>query len=497
MTDLVNSHIERHSYIDGKSDNSTPSAFFEAINPANGKIIARVAEGDSFTVDRAVDAATRAQAQWFGWDPGRRVNTLLKWADLIEEQRTELAEADTTNMGRTLKDAMGDAGASARLIRYWAGQVDRMLGTQVPGNAGHLSYTSREPLGVIGVIMPWNGPVSSFCSRVVPALACGNAVVVKPSEMSPLSALHLAQLGTTAGFPDGLINVITGGGAAGAAVAEHHGIGGITFTGSVNTGRSIARAAVGTFKKTVLELGGKSPNIVFEDADLDAAGRGAVWGVFNNAGQVCVAGTRLLVQRSIAPEFIDNLRKRASRIRVGDPMDLTNHMGPLASRQQFDRVNNYLTIAREEGARVLFGGGTPQGSHPDGLFVQPTVLTDVDPSMRIAQEEVFGPVLSIIEFDDEDHAVNIANNVEYGLSANIWTRDLGRMHRMSHRVHAGTIWGNTMRLYGPGLWFGGMKSSGTGSAYAEGAIEGSTRLRRITIRYDEATPTPSWTDLDD
>ncbi|MFI7171239.1 aldehyde dehydrogenase family protein [Rhodococcoides fascians] len=497
MTDLAHAYAEHHPFIDGKPDDRNPRGFFQAINPANGEVIAHVAECDSLDVDHAVEAAVRAQKLWFGWDPARRVNALLKWADLVEGRKTELAEADTANMGRTLKDALGDAGASARLIRYWAGQVDRMLGSQVPGNSGHLSYTTREPLGVIGVIMPWNGPVSSFCSRVAPAIACGNAVVVKPSEMSPLSALILAELSTAAGFPDGLVNVVTGGAAAGAALAEHAGIGGVTFTGSVNTGRSIARSAAGTFKKTVLELGGKSPNIVFEDADLDAAGRGAVWGVFNNAGQVCVAGTRLLVQRSIAREFVDGLSRRASRIRVGDPMDLNNHVGPLASRQQYDRVNNYLDVARNEGARVLFGGGTPRGAHPDGLFVEPTVLTDVDPSMRIAQEEVFGPVLSIIEFDDEDHAVEIANGVEYGLSANIWTRDLGRMHRVSHNVQAGTIWGNTMRLYGPGLWFGGMKSSGTGSAYAEGAIDGSTRTRRITIRYDEAAPTPSWTDLDD
>ncbi|MFF8227500.1 aldehyde dehydrogenase family protein [Streptomyces caelestis] len=483
-------------FIGGAPREPHSSVTFEAVNPANGEMLAHVADCDAVDVDRAVQAAGEAQREWMSWDAGRRIAVLLRWADAVEQQRAELGETDTRNMGRVLREALGDGAASARMIRYWAGQVDRMTGHQVPANSGHLSYTTREPLGVIGVIMPWNGPVGSFCSRVAPAIACGNAAVVKPSEMSPLSALRLAVLLSEAGAPEGLVNVVTGGGVTGAAVAEHPGIGGVTFTGSVPTGRRIAHAAAETFKKTVLELGGKSPNIVFEDADLDAAGRGALWGVFNNAGQVCVAGTRLLVQRSIAPEFIEQLRRRAARIRVGDPMDPKTHMGPLASQQQFERVSNYLRIARDEGARVLSGGGTPKDTHPEGLFVEPTVLTEVSQSMRVAREEIFGPILSVLVFDDEDEAVALANDVEYGLSANIWTRDLGRMHRMAGLVQAGTIWGNTMRLHHPGLWFGGIKASGQGSAYAEGAIEGSTRVRRVTIRFDEAAPTPAWGDLD-
>jgi acyl-CoA reductase-like NAD-dependent aldehyde dehydrogenase len=484
-------------YINGVGHESSSSRTFDALNPATGELLARVVESDQGDVDAAVAAAVRAQAEWMAWDAGRRVNVLLRWADLVAENAAQLAEIDTRNMGRAIRDARGDSVASARLIRYWSGQVDRMTGTQVPANPGHLSYTTREPLGVIGVIMPWNGPVGSFCSRVAPALACGNAVVVKPSEMSPLSAVKLADLLTQAGAPAGLVNVVTGGGTAGAAVAGHPGIGGVTFTGSVATGRHIAHAAADTFKKTVLELGGKSPNIVFADADLDAAVRGAVWGVFNNAGQVCVAGTRLLVQESIAKDFIEGLRDRAARIRVGDPMDETTHVGPVASEQQYARVNSYIDIAQAEGANVVFGGGRPEGAHPRGLFVAPTIFDNVDPTMRVAQEEIFGPILSVLTFGDEDEAVQIANGVEYGLSANIWTRDLGRMHRMSERVQAGTIWGNTMRLYHPGLWFGGMKSSGQGSAYAEGAIEGATRTRRISIRYDEAAAMPSWGDLEE
>ncbi|MFK0156573.1 aldehyde dehydrogenase family protein [Streptomyces sp. NPDC090499] len=496
MTTHAKTPVRETPFIGGAQQEPHSPATFEAVNPANGDVLAQVADCDAVDVDRAVQAAAAAQREWASWDAGRRVRVLLRFADAVERHREELGETDTRNMGRVLREALGDGAASARLIRYWAGQVDRMTGHQVPATPGHLSYTTREPLGVIGVIMPWNGPVSSFCSRVAPAIACGNAAVVKPSEMSPLSALRLAALVSEAGAPEGLVNVVTGGGATGAALAEHPGVGGVTFTGSVPTGRRIAHAAAETFKKTVLELGGKSPNIVFEDADLDAAGRGAVWGVFNNAGQVCVAGTRLLVQRSIAPGFIEQLARRAARIRVGDPMDAKTHMGPLASRQQFARVNDYLQIARDEGARVLSGGGRPKDAHAEGLFVEPTVLTEVGQSMRVAREEIFGPVLSVIVFEDEDEAVALANDVEYGLSANIWTRDLGRMHRMADRVQAGTVWGNTMRLHHPALWFGGIKASGQGSAYAEGAIEGSTRVRRVTIRFDEAAPMPAWNDLD-
>ena len=483
-------------YIGGTSHPPQSTATFDAINPATGEVIATVADCGVDDVDAAVDAAAAAQRTWSSWNAGQRVGVLLRWADLVEQHKAELAEIDTRNMGRPLRDSLGDGAGGARLIRYWAGQVDRMTGSQVPASAGHLHSTTREPLGVIGVIMPWNGPVGSFCSRVAPAISCGNAAVVKPSEMSPLSALRLAELLTEAGAPAGLVNVVTGGGDAGAAVARHPRIGGITFTGSVATGRRIAHAAADTFKKTVLELGGKSPNIVFADADLAAAVEGAVWGVFNNAGQVCVAGTRLLVQRSVAAEFVDNLHRLAVKVRVGDPLDAATHVGPLASAQQHRRVNEYLDIAQGEGARLLLGGRRPAHTNPDGLFVEPTVFTEVGPSMRVAREEIFSPILSVIEFDDEDDAVALANDVEYGLSANLWTRDLGRMFRMAERVEAGTVWGNTMRLYHPGLWFGGVKSSGQGSAYAEGAIEGATRVRRVSIRFDESAPTQSWPDLE-
>jgi len=365
----------------------------------------------------------------------------------------------------------------------------------VPATPGHLSYTARVPLGVYGIIIPWNGPTHGFASRVAPALACGNAVVVKPSEYSPLTAGRLAELTVQAGMPPGLVNVVPGDGTTGAAVAAHPGIGGLSFTGSVPTGRAIARAAADSFKRLVLEMGGKSPNVVFADADLDAALRGSLWGVFYNAGQVCVAGTRLLVERSIAAEFTARLVRAAARIRVGDPMDVANHVGPLVSGKQYARVGDYLKIAADEGAEVACGGSRPPGAPAAGYFLSPAVLTGLQPSMRIAQEEIFGPVLSVLTFTGEDDAIALANQVEYGLSATIWTQDIGRMLRVADQLESGTIWGNTMRLNDPALPFGGFKNSGLGNAYAEGAVEGATRTKRVSIRFDPAARTPGWDDI--
>ena len=469
----------------------------DLVNPANGEHVVTVIESDEVDVDRAVQSAIEAQRVWVSWNPSARVEVLLRWADLVHAHRDELGMLDTTNMGRVLKEAVDDATAAPRMIRYWAGYIERMVGSQIPAVPGYLSYTVREPLGVIAVIVPWNGPLGSFCSRVAPALACGNAAVVKPSEWSPQSALLLASLLSEAGAPDGLVTVVPGGGSTGAALTAHPGVHGITFTGSVPTGRAIARTAADTFKRVVLEMGGKSPNIIFDDADLDAALRGAIWGIFNNAGQVCVAGTRLLIHAPIADNFVERLRVAAEHVRVGDPTAATTHMGPLCCQQQFDRVATYLDLARDEGARVLTGGGPPPDSHPQGLFLQPTILTNVRSDMRVGREEIFGPVVSVFTFDDEEQALALANDTQYGLSANIWTRDNGRMLRMAQRIEAGTIWGNTMRLHHPALPFGGFKESGLGGAYADGAIEGSTRLRRVSIRFDDSARSPGWDDLGD
>jgi acyl-CoA reductase-like NAD-dependent aldehyde dehydrogenase len=479
-------------FIGGRRDDSHTEDSYIAVNPATGEELAEVTVCGLQHVDDAVAAGREAQIEWATWAPHRRGDVLWKWGDLIVDHARELAELDTKNMGKPIRDTMADTPGQCRLPRYWAGMADKIWGDQVPVTPGHLSYTVRMPIGVYGVILPWNGPVPGFVGRVSSAVACGNAVIVKPSEWSPLSAGLLAELCVEAGMPPGLVNVLPGEGATGAALASHPGVDGLSFTGSVATGRKIAHAAADTFKKLVLEMGGKSPNIVFADADLDAAVRGTTWGIFYNSGQVCCAGTRLLVQRGIADEFVARLAQEAKKVRMGDPMDPANHIGPIVCEKQFDRVNSYIRIGREEGAKVVVGEPVPSCR---GYYVPPTIFSGVTSDMRIAQEEIFGPVLSVLTFEDEAEALEIANGVDYGLAAVIWTRDVGRMLRMADRVEAGTVWCNTMRLYDPALPFGGFKNSGLGNAYAEGAVEGATRTKRVSIRFDDSVAAPGWDDL--
>ena len=493
--DTATSHRIDRPFIGGVDWHPHSTHTFTAINPADGEAISEVVDSDEADVDAAVETAAAAQSVWAQWSPSRRGEVLLRWSELIGEQRQQLATLDTANMGKPLNDTLNDIAGAVSMVRYWAGMADKITGDQIPVTPGHLSYTLREPIGVCAIVLPWNGPAVGVSSRAAPALACGNAVVVKPSEWSPLSAVWMARLAVEAGMPAGLVNVVTGKGATGAALAAHPGVAGVTFTGSVSTGRKIAHAAADTFKNVILELGGKSPNIVFDDANLDAALAGSAWGVFYNAGQVCVAGTRLLVQRSIAERFTRALVNMAERVRVGDPMDRTIHIGPVVSAPQHQRVLEYLEIGRSEGAQLLTGGGRPDGTHPNGYFVSPAIFSEVMPEMRIAREEIFGPVLSVLTFEDEEEALSIANGVDYGLSATIWTSDVGRMLRTADRLDSGTIQGNTMRLNHPGLPFGGFKDSGMGNAYAQGAIDGSTRVKRVSIRFDDTAPAPGWSDL--
>jgi aldehyde dehydrogenase (NAD+)/5-carboxymethyl-2-hydroxymuconic-semialdehyde dehydrogenase len=331
-----------------------------------------------------------------------------------------------------------------------------------------------------------------FVGRVSVALACGNGVVVKPSEVSPLSALRMAEMTVDAGIPAGLVNVVTGAGETGALLAAHPRIDGLSFTGSVATGRKVATLAAPTFKQVVLELGGKAPNVVFADADLEAAVRGCVWGVFNNTGQACVATTRLLVERPVLDAVVERLVALTGRLRTGDPLDPTTHLGPLASEAQYERVARYFDVAADERVTQLTGGLSTR--HERGFYVEPTVLVGVEPGMRVAREEIFGPVLAVLPFDGEEEAVELANGVDFGLSANIWTRDVGRMLRMADRLDSGTIWGNTTRLLHPALPFGGFKDSGLGNASGEGAIEANTRLKRVSILYGDDLRGPEWDD---
>ena len=483
-----------HPVIDGQRHTSRSVRSFEVINPANEEVIGKVVDCDAQHVDDAVSAASEAQAKWMRTPPQQRGERLWQFGQLISEHGAELAKLDAICMGKPFRDGKGAVAEATKHCRYWAGMADKIWGDLIPVTPGYLSYTKREPLGVSGIILPWNGPVQSTVGRIAPALACGNSVVVKPSEFSPLSALRLAELSVKAGMPAGLVNVVTGYGSVGQLLTEHPKVNGISFTGSLETGRKVNQSAARTFKKVVLEMGGKSPNIVFADADLDEALRGTTWGVFYNTGQICCAGTRLLLERSIADEFLERLKLMATRIRIGDPMDESVHMGPLVCRKQFDRVQSYLDIGRSE-ATVFAGGGRPENVGDRGFFVAPTIFTDVSSQMRIAQEEIFGPVLTVMTFDNEDEALRLANDVEYGLAANIWTSDVGKMLRIAEKVEAGTVWGNSMRLYDPALPYGGFKNSGLGNASGEGAIEGNTRIKRISIRYERDAKAPGWNDL--
>jgi acyl-CoA reductase-like NAD-dependent aldehyde dehydrogenase len=479
--------------IGGSRQAANGGATLASVNPANGEVIAEFAVGDAGAVDAAVASAQAAQREWWALHGRERARLLWTWGDLIERHAAELAELDVRDVGKVRTDALAEAGAAARAARYWSGAAERLIGQTIPTMPGHLSYTTREPLGVVGVILPWNGPTGTAVARVAPALTCGNAVVVKPSEYSPLSAFRVAELAIEAGMPAGLVNVVPGDGSTGALLADHGGVGGVSFTGSVPTGRKVAQAAVGHFAKALMELGGKAPNIVFADADLEAAISGSTWGIFHNAGQICVASSRLLVQEPVADRVVDAVAGQAERIRVGDPMKPGTHIGPIVSARQYERVVGYIDAGRDEGARLRTGGGTPEGVDAAGLYVSPTVFTDVDPGMRIASEEIFGPVLSVFTFRTEDEAIELANSLDYGLSANVWTRDLDRALGVAGQIQAGNVWVNSARVMDPSLPFGGLKNSGIGNANGFDVLEELTQTKRVSVNYGGAGP--AWAGL--
>ena len=465
---------------------------FASIDPATEAQLSEVVQSSTRQIDDAVEAGVQAQRGWSRLAPDARAQALWRWGELIVAAGEELATIDAHDIGRPIRDARTDPLVCARATRYWAGMADQIRGEQLPTVPGHLSYTVREPLGVITVILPWNGPMVSMLNRVAPALACGNAVLVKPSEWSSLSAGRIAELAVEAGIPRGLLNVLPGDGRVGEQLVTHPRVNGVSFTGSPATGRRIAQAAAASFKTVTLELGGKSPNLIFADADLELAAAAATWGVFANSGQVCCAGTRLLVERGVADRLVDAIARRAASLRVGDPFDPRSDLGPVVSSVQYERVNQYLRQAADEGAEFVTGAKSPDTDR--GYFVTPTVLRALGADAPAAREEIFGPVLTVLEFDDEEQAIAMANNSIYGLAANVWTENLGRMLRVCDQLEIGTIWGNSSRVMDPALPFGGFKDSGVGNAYGDGAIEGSTRLKRASIRYEDAAPVPRWPD---
>jgi aldehyde dehydrogenase (NAD+) len=476
-------------FIGGDHADALSGRTFETRNPATGELLAEVAEGDAADIDRAVAAARKAfdEGPWRRTLPAERQAILLRLADLVERELEGFALLDTLDMGAPIRHTRGSAAFMVSLLRFYAGMARGLRGeTLTPSIAGMFACTLREPVGVVGAITPWNGPLWAAVLKVGPVLATGCTLVLKPAEDSPLSALRLAELALEAGAPPGVINVVPGFGAtAGAALAAHGDVDKIAFTGSAATGRKIVQASAGNLKRLSLELGGKSPNIVFADADLKAAAPASAIAVFANSGQVCSAGTRLFVERRIYDEFVSEVAACGAKLRLGDGRDPEIDLGPLVSARQRDRVEAYLSGARAQGAHVFSGGGRPQGAeYEHGYFITPTVLTAVQDGMQVAQEEVFGPVLSAMPFDDVDEVIRRANATAFGLGAGVWTRDTGKALRMGRELRAGSVWINAYNVLDPAVPAGGYKESGYGREYGVDHLNDHLNVKSFWMNMD-------------
>jgi len=471
-------------FIGGEWQDAASGKTFETRNPATGEVLARVAEGDAADVDRAVRAARAAfeSGPWREMDGRKRGRLLWAIADGLEARADELARLETLDNGKPVREArMFDVEGAIECFRYYAGWADKIEGEVLPIPGPYLNYTRREPVGVCGQIIPWNYPLQMAAWKVAPALACGNTVVLKPAEQTPLTALELARVAHEAGLPAGVLNVVTGyGPTAGAALVRHPEVDKIAFTGSTEVGRHIQREAAGTLKRVSLELGGKSPNLVLADADLEAAARGAASAIFYNTGQACTAGSRLLVEEKVHDELLEKLLKRAAGMRPGDPLDPKCRMGPLVSQEQLDRVMGYIETGKAEGGAPVLGGDRPEGAG-GGYFLNPTIFDRVSPEATIAREEIFGPVLAVSTFADVDEAVAIANRSVYGLAAAVWTQDVKQAHRVAHALRAGTVWVNMYHTLDVGSPFGGYKESGYGRELGRYALDLYTQVKSVWV----------------
>ncbi|MGA8152023.1 MAG: aldehyde dehydrogenase family protein [Terriglobales bacterium] len=473
--------------IDGKWVDSASGKTFPTYNPATGEVLAYVAEGDREDIDRAVRAARNAfeNGPWSRLTASQRGRLIWKLADLLEENLEEFAELESLDNGKPRKIArVADVPAAVDMFRYMAGWATKIEGNTIPLSVSYapgakfLAYTLREPVGVVGQIIPWNFPLLMAAWKLGPALTTGCTVVLKPAEQTPLSALRLGELFQEAGFPDGVVNIVPGyGETAGAALSAHPDVDKVAFTGSTEVGKLILQAAAGNLKKVSLELGGKSPNVVFADvADMDAAIGGAASAIFFNHGQCCCAGSRLYVEKKVFDKVVEGVAEQASKIRIGSGLDDSTDMGPLVSKEQLDRVCGYLESGFSEGAKAVVGGSR---SGDKGYFVEPTVLVNTNEKMKVVQEEIFGPVVTAIPFEDPAEVVNKANNSVYGLAAGVWTRDIQKAHRIAAQLRAGTVWVNCYNIFDSALPFGGYKQSGWGREMGHEVLEQYTEVKAV------------------
>ena len=467
--------------------------WYEDINPATGEVICEAPSAGTEDVDLAVEAARKAYDEaWGPMETTDRAALLFKLADLIDERTDDLARMETRDMGKPHNQATGDVGGAAAFFRYYAGLADKIEGETLVTPGDTFGYTLREPYGVVAAIVPWNFPICMCGIKGGPALAAGNCVIYKPASASPSTALAVGEMALEVGFPPGVIQVVTGPGSiAGAHLAGHPGVGKVSFTGSTEVGRKIIEASIGNIAKVTLELGGKTPNIVLPDADIDMALPATARTIFLNCGQICTAGSRLLLHESIKEEFTEKLLAIVTTMKVGDPFDEDTKLGPISSQQQYDTVMSYLESGKAAGATVLTGGDRlSDPALAEGLYVEPTVFGDVTTDMKIAQEEIFGPVLAVMTFRDMDEAVEIANATDYGLAAALWTRDLSAAHSLAKRLQAGIIWINCTNVFGPWMPYGGYKVSGLGF---EAGMEGLKEFTRIkTVLIDTSDTPETW-----
>ncbi len=473
------------NFIDGKFVPSQSGQTFATINPATGETICEVAAGDKADIDMAAKAARRALESdgWKRMNAADRGRLMFKLADLVEENAEELAVLESLNSGKLITDSRGDVGGVINTLRYYGGWADKIEGRTVPVRGNFLSYTLRQPVGVVGQIIPWNFPLLMLAWKWGPALACGNTIVMKPAEQTPITAMKMAELAAEAGFPAGVINLVNGmGETAGASLVEHPGVDKIAFTGHYETAKIIQASAAKTLKRCTFELGDKSPNVIFADCDIDDAVEGAFHAIYFHGGQCCTAGSRLFVEDKIRPEFVSRLAEKAKARKLGDPLDASSEQGPQVSQEQLDKIMGYVELGQKQGAKLVSGGKR----HGDqGFFIEPTIFDNVKDDMAIASDEIFGPVVSVLPFKDLDEVIARANSTYYGLAAGVWTKNIDKAHTYAREVKAGTVWVNCYHVVDTTTPFGGFKMSGQGRENGEAVLEHYTETKTVTVKLKD------------